>query len=76
MRLLLHNIQYGTGRLRRFAAGNPHAQHAALPNITRFLRHMILTSSACGSRRRFIRTEHKTKPKNWPTISITTIATA
>lgn len=41
MRLLLHNIQYGTGRLRRFAwLETLFRTTAHFPNITRFVRHM------------------------------------
>lgn len=41
MRLLLHNIQYGTGRLRRFAWVETLLRTTAhFPNITRFVRHM------------------------------------
>ena len=41
MRLLLHNIQYGTGRLRRFAWMETLLRTTRhFPNITRFVRHM------------------------------------
>ncbi len=41
MRLLLHNIQYATGRLRRFAWLETLMRTTAhFPNITRFVRHM------------------------------------
>jgi len=41
MRLLLHNIQYGTGRLRRFAWLETLLRTTShFPNITRFVRHM------------------------------------
>lgn len=41
MRLLLHNIQYGTGRLRRFAwVETLFRSTSHFPNITRFVRHM------------------------------------
>ncbi len=41
MRLLLHNIQYGTGRLRRFAwLETLFRTTTHFPNITRFVRHM------------------------------------
>jgi len=41
MRLLLHNIQYGTGRLRRFAWLETLVRSTRhFPNITRFVRHM------------------------------------
>lgn len=41
MRLLLHNIQYGTGRLRRFAWLETLLRTTShFPNISRFVRHM------------------------------------
>ena len=41
MRLLLHNIQYGTGRLRRFAwLETLWRTTSHFPNISRFVRHM------------------------------------
>ena len=41
MRLLLHNIQYGTGRLRRYAWLETLLRTTAhFPNIARFVRHM------------------------------------
>lgn len=41
MRLLLHNIQYGTGRLRRFAwLATLLRTTSHFPNISRFVRHM------------------------------------
>ncbi len=41
MRFLLHNIQYGTGRLRRFAWMETLLRTTShFPNITRFVRHM------------------------------------
>ena len=41
MRLLLHNIQYGTGRLRRFAWMETLLRTTRhFPNITRFVRHI------------------------------------
>lgn len=41
MRLLLHNIQYGTGRLRRFAWLEALLRTTShFPNISRFVRHM------------------------------------